>query len=115
VDDYPRLTDINIVDNYPHEANRRVEALISSMRTLIARDPEQEIQGPAIENVAAPIAAVKAAKPDDPVVAATPDLISADFIGSGEGIRAADVLVIAEQLNAALGPSPSVRPLGGFA
>jgi hypothetical protein len=108
VDDYPRLTDI--VDNYPYEAKRRVEALISATKTLIARDPEQEIRGPAIENVAAAIAAVKAAKPHDPVVAATPDLISADFIGSGEGIRAADVLVIAEQLNAALG-----RPLGGVA
>jgi hypothetical protein len=47
-------------------------------------------------------------KPDDPVVAATPDLISADLIGSGEGFRAADVLVVAEQLDAALGPYPLV-------
>ena len=80
------------MSDYPYEAKGRVQALISSTKTLIARDPEQEIRGIAIENVAATIAAVKAAKPDDPVVAATPDLISADLIGSGEGFRAADVL-----------------------
>jgi hypothetical protein len=111
--DNSRLTDLPIAESYPREAKWRVEALIRVLTPLVARDPEQEIQGIAIEPVAAAITAVKAAKPNDPVVAATPDLVSADFIGSGDSIRAADVLVVAEQLNAALGPRP--RRLGGFA
>ena len=92
---------------YPHEARRRVDALISSTRALIQRDPEQEVRGVALGVVDAAIADVKAAKPDDPVIAATAELFSADLIGSGEGVRAADLLVVAEQLAAALGPEPT--------
>jgi hypothetical protein len=42
------------------------------------------------------------------VVKALVDLVSADHIGSGESLRAADMLVIAEQLEAAIGPRPIV-------
>ena len=93
---------------YPYEARRRVDALISSMRTLIQRDPEQEVQGEGLVVADAAISAVKAAIPDDVVVAATADPFSADRIGSGEGYRAADLLVVAEQLGAAIGPPPIV-------
>jgi hypothetical protein len=91
---------------YPHEARGRIDALISSTTALIQRDPEQEVRGIALGVVDAAIAAVKAAKPDDPVIAATAGLFSADLIGSGEGVRAADLLVVAQQLAAALGPEP---------
>ncbi|MFD7161333.1 hypothetical protein ACFV9C_42575 [Kribbella sp. NPDC059898] len=97
--------------DYPYDAKRRIEALISSLRTLIARDPEQEVQGIALPVLDAAIGSIKAALPDDPVVAAVADLISADLIGSGEPVRAADMLVVAEQLDAAIGPEPP----GGFA
>lgn len=93
---------------YPYEAKRRVEALIKSLTTLTSRDPEQEVQGIAIPVLAASLEAIKAAKPDDPVVKALVDLMSADFIGAGEPIRAADMLVVAEQLNAVIGKRPSV-------
>jgi hypothetical protein len=83
-----------------------VDALISSRTTLIKRDPEQEVQGEGLAVAAATISAVKDALPDDPVVASTPDLFSADRIGSGEALRAADLLVVAEQLGAAIGPPP---------
>jgi hypothetical protein len=96
------------VNKYPYEARRRVDALISSTQTLIRRDPEQEVQGEALAVAAAAIAAVKAALPDDPVVAATPDLFSPERIGNGEPLRAADLLVIAEQLGAAIGPPPII-------
>jgi hypothetical protein len=92
-------------------ARRRLVALISSMRTLTARDPEQEIQGNALAVVDATIAAVRAVRPDDLVVRATADLLSPERIASGEPVRAADVLVVAEQFLAALGP----EPVGGFA
>jgi hypothetical protein len=94
------------MDEYPFEAKRRVQALISSTEKLIARDPEQEVRGVAIEVVDAAIAAVKVAKPNDSVVAATAELFSPDQIASGDGIRAADILVVAEQLDAAIGPEP---------
>ncbi len=60
----------------------------------------------AIPVVAAALEAIKRSKPDDPVVAAIVDLFSADFIGAGETIRAADMLIVAEQLDAAIGPPP---------
>jgi hypothetical protein len=74
--------------------------------TLIRRDPEQEVQGEALTVAAATISAVKAALPDDPVVAATPDLFSPERIGDDEPLRAADLLVIAKQLGATIGPPP---------
>jgi hypothetical protein len=92
--------------DYPYEAKRRVEALIGSLEKLVKRDPEQEVQGIAVPVLGAALEAIKAAKPDDPVVASLVDLMSADFIGAGETIRAADMLVVAEQLDAAIGHPP---------
>jgi hypothetical protein len=95
--------------DYPYEAKRRVEALIGSLEKLVKRDPEQEVQGIAVPVLDAALEAIKAAKPDDPVVASLVDLMSADFIGAGETIRAADMLVVAEQLDAAIGdPLPGI-------
>jgi hypothetical protein len=94
------------MDDYPYDAKRRVEALIKSLRTLTQRDSEQEVQGLAIPVVAAALEDIKRSKPDDPVVVALVDLFSADFIGAGEPVRAADMLVVAEQLDAAIGPQP---------
>jgi len=99
------------VDDYPYEAKRRVTGLIDSMTALIARDSEQEVRGIALSVVDAAILAVKAAKPNDPVVIATAELLTAEHIASGEAHRAADLLVVAYQLDAAIGPAP----LGGFA
>lgn len=94
------------MDDYPYDAKQRVEALIKSLRTLTQRDPEQEVQGLAIPVVAAALEAIKRSKPEDPVVVALVDIFSADFISTGESIRAADVLIVAEQLDAAIGPPP---------
>jgi hypothetical protein len=96
------------MSDYPYDAKRRVEALIKSLETLTKRDPEQEVQGMAVPVLGAALEAIKAAKPDDPVVVSLVDLMSADFIGAGETIRAADMLVIAQQLDAAIGPYPVV-------
>ncbi len=93
---------------YPDDAKRRVQAQMKCLRTLIARDPEQEVQGFAVPVLAASLEAIKRTKPDDAVVLALVNLMSADFIGAGEPTRAADMLVIAEQLDAAIGPQPIV-------
>jgi hypothetical protein len=94
--------------DYPYDAKRRVEALIGSLKVLVARDPEQEVQGIALPVLDASLEAIKAAKPKDPVVLALVELMSADFIGAGEPVRAADMLVVAEQLDAAIGHRPNV-------
>lgn len=98
-------------DDYPYEAKDRVEALIRSLTKLTARDPEQEVQGVALPVLDASLEAIKAAKPDDPVVSSVVEILSADFSGAGELIRAADMLIVVEQLDAAIGE----RPIGGFA
>ena len=96
-------------DDYPYLAKERIEALIKSLRTLIQRDPEQEVQGIALPVMDAAVAAVKRERPSDPVVCALVDLFSADFIGAGEPVRAADMLVVAEQLDVAIGRRPPPR------
>ena len=90
-------------ESYPYTAKRRVEGLIESLKELIKKDPEQEVQGIALPVLDAALTDVKQAMPNDPVVRAMVDLFSADFIGNGEPVRAADMLVIAQQLDAAIG------------
>jgi hypothetical protein len=94
------------MDNYPYDAKRRVEALIRSLRAITAQDSEQEVQGSAVPVMAAALEAIKQSKPDDPVVDALVDLFSADVIGADQPIRAADMLIVAEQFDAAIGPYP---------
>ena len=96
------------MSDYPYDAKRRVEALIQTLKTLISRDPNSTLQGIAIPVLAATLESVKEATPNDPVVRAVVDLLSADVIGKAEPIRAADMLVVAEQLDAAIGPYPLV-------
>lgn len=100
-------------DGYPYDAHRRVKSLRRSMRDLVQRDPEQEVQGIAIPVLSASLEAIKEARPEDPVVQSLVELFSADYIGSGESVRAADVLVVVDQLDAALGepPPPTVEVL----
>lgn len=104
-----RLTaTVQAMSEYPYQARQRVDALINSLLTLIKRDPEQEVQGIALPVLDAALTDVKRAMPHDPVVQALVDLFSADFIGAGEPVRAADMLVVAQQLDAAIGHPPVV-------
>lgn len=96
------------MSNYPYVAKRRIDALIKSLTALVASDPEQQVQGFAVPVVAAALDDIKQAVPNDPVVRSLVDLMSADAIGSGDPIRAADMLVIAEQIDAAIGRRPIV-------
>lgn len=92
--------------SYPYKAKQRVESLIKSLETLVGSDPEQQVQGFAVPVLAAALDDVKQALPNDPVVEALVELVSADAIGSGDPIRAADMLIIARQLDAAIGRRP---------
>jgi hypothetical protein len=50
--------------------------------------------------------AIMAALGDDPVVAAVGGIISVETIEAGEPVRAIDALLVAQQLDAAIGPRP---------
>ena len=91
---------------FPYKAKERVVALIHTLETMTKRDPEQEVQGIALPVLDAALEDVKAALPGDPVVAAVAGIISPETIEAGEPIRAVDALLVAEQLNAAIGHAP---------
>lgn len=94
------------MSDYPYDAKRRVEALIKTLRTLVARDPEQEVRGIALPVLDAALDDIWRVRPNDPVVAAVVEPVSVETIEAGEPLRAADLLVMAEQLDAAIGPYP---------
>jgi hypothetical protein len=93
-------------DQYPYKAKARVTALIKSLETMVKKDAEQEVTGIAVPVLDAAIEDIKAALGDDPVVLAVAGVISPDTIEAGEPIRAVDALLVAEQLDAAIGPYP---------
>jgi hypothetical protein len=96
----------NVDEDYPYDAKRKIVALVETLETLTKRDPEQEVQGIALPVLDAVIESVRAARPDDPVVEAVRGIISAEHIASGEAVRAADALLVAKQLDAAIGDYP---------
>jgi hypothetical protein len=75
---------------------------------LTRRDPEQEVQGIALPVLDAVIESVRTALPDDPVVQAVRGIVTPEQIALGEPVRAADALLVAKQLDAAVGPFPPV-------
>lgn len=83
-------------------------ALIETLEPLTKRDPEQEVQGIALPVLDAVIEAARSARPDDPVVQAARGIITPEQIASGEPVRAADALLVAKQLDAAIGAYPLV-------
>lgn len=100
------------MNTFPEAAKRRTESLIRALQTIVKKDPEQEVMGMALPVFDAVIEAIKdELGRDNPVVAAVAGVISADMISSGEPIRAADALLVAEMLDAEIGPRPmpSVR------
>jgi hypothetical protein len=93
---------------YPYKAKQRVEALIKTLETMIQRDPEQEVQGIALPVLDAAVEDIKAAISADPIVAAVAGIISPETIEAGEPIRAVDALLVAQQLDVAIGSRPLV-------
>ncbi len=86
----------------PQEAINSLAGLIYQLNKMVERDPEQEIKGMAERAFDAAFSEAKTAAPDDPVVQAMPDAISAEVAVTGEPVRAADALIAAEALRGAL-------------
>jgi hypothetical protein len=93
--------------DYPYEAKRRVVALIETLEPLVKRDSEQEIRGVAVPVLEATIDVLRGALPDDPVVKAVVGAYAHE-IETGEPVRAVDALLVARQIDAAIGPYPIV-------
>ena len=92
---------------YPYKAKQRIEDLIERLEVIVERDPEQDVLGMAIPVVDAVLTEVKAAiGSDDAVVNMVEGVISPESIARGEPVRAIDVLPVAGQLDAAIGPRP---------
>jgi hypothetical protein len=78
-----------------------------ALEEVVKKDPEQEVMGMALPVFDAVIEAIKdELGKDNPVVAAIAGVISADMIGAGEPVRAADALLVAQMLDAEIGPRP---------
>jgi len=92
--------------DYPYDAKRQIESLVTTLAELTKRDPEQEVQGIAIPVLDAVIEMVRGVMPDNTIVAAARAIISPEQIASGEPVRAADALLVARQLDAAVGDWP---------
>jgi hypothetical protein len=93
-------------DSYPYAEKRQIASLVQTLEQLTKRDPEQEVQFIALPVLDAVIETVRAVLPGNPVVEAVRGIVSPEQIASGEPIRAADALLVARQLDAALGPEP---------
>jgi hypothetical protein len=93
-------------DDYPYAEKRQIVSLVQTLEQLTKRDPEQEVQGIALPVMDASIEAVRAVLPGNPIVEAVRGILSPEQIASGEPIRAADALLVAKQLDAAIGPEP---------
>lgn len=92
-------------DEFPYEAKRRVLALIETLEPMVKRDPEQEIRGIAVPVFEASIDVLREALPEDPVVKAVVGAYAHE-IETGEPVRAVDALLVARQIDAAIGPYP---------
>jgi hypothetical protein len=94
-------------EDFPYEAKRRVVALIETLEPMVKRDSEQEIRGVAVPVFEATLDVLKSALPDDPVVTAVVGAYAHE-LETGESVRAVDALLVARQIDAAIGPYPIV-------
>jgi hypothetical protein len=84
------------------DAHWRVGRLRDNLQALVDRDPEQEVRGMALPVIDAVLEAAKEILPGDPVIATMRQVVSPEAVAEGEPLRAVDVLVVVDQLHAAL-------------
>jgi hypothetical protein len=89
----------------PAEAHRQISRLCQDLERLVDRDPEQEVEGMAISVVDAVLSAAGDHASTSPALVETVrGLITPEAVADGLSFRAADLLVVAGQLEAALRP-----------
>jgi hypothetical protein len=91
------------------ECRRRLWQLRSTLKEYAERDPDQEVEGMALPVVDAVLAECRRFVENDPIVRTIEDVISPENVYRGEGIRAADMRIVVEQLLQAIADEPVVR------
>lgn len=91
-----------------NDARRRISQLYVDLQKLVDRDPEQEVWDDVFPVMDAVLGIVRAALPNDPVIASVRDFVSADSIAAERERRAAEVLVVVGQVMAAIPDPPPV-------
>lgn len=91
-------------NEFPRKLKRQVVALQNSLKALL-QDPEQEIVGIAVAALDGVIEEARLQFPDDPVISK----ISGPYeyeLASGSPVRVADALLVVDQIDAVIGPTP---------
>ena len=89
--------------DYPYAAKRHLTALIDTLRPVVQRHPKEVVDPSDIEILRVVLDTVKDDMPDNRIVAAIVDRFSR---GSGDEIKAVSLLVVGQQLDAAIGDVP---------
>lgn len=95
------------------QARQRAWLLFRSLEKMSERDPDQEVRGIAVPVLDAVLQACKPFVPEDPIIGAIREVVSADVIAAGKPVRGVDAVVVAEQLAVALGPEVVPGPVSG--
>lgn len=93
-------------DTYPYAEKRQIVSLVQTLEQLVKRDPEQEVRDIALPVLDAVIEAVRDVLPGNRIVEAVRGIVSPEQIALGEPVRAADALLVARQMDAAIGSEP---------
>lgn len=85
------------------DARRMLVGLRDELRSIAARDPEQEVRGHALATLDAVIRAARHhLPPGHPVIDQAGEVISPEAVVEGEPIRAVDMLLVVTALEGAL-------------
>jgi hypothetical protein len=93
---------------FPYKAKQRVESLIKALEPMAKRNPEHQLRGPVLGVFVATVQTTREALPSDPVVAAITEAISPAAVEAGETVNVDEALLLAHQLDAAIGARPVV-------
>jgi hypothetical protein len=83
-------------------AYRHVDQLVRELRSLVDRDPDQEVWGIAVPVLDEVLGWARTFVADNPVVGRMTDVVSVSHIADDQTVRAADALIVATQLRTAL-------------
>jgi hypothetical protein len=88
---------------YPCAAKRHITALIESLRPVVQRHPNQMVDASIISILRVVLDTVKDDMPDNPIIAV---IVDRYWEAAGESVRADSLLLVAQQLDAAIGDAP---------
>lgn len=92
-------------EDFPYTAKGRIVSLIETLEMAVKKSTDTDIRGIAVPVLEAVLSELKSILPNDPVVQATASTYLHQ-IETDTYVRAIDALLVAKQLDAAIGPYP---------